>query len=71
MDKLTKLVSLQNKQLLETIANKMIDDDKEKKDFIEKYHKYNYHVLKVSRNEDLLKYSYQRIINIQNSFNFK
>jgi hypothetical protein len=69
MEKLTKLVSLQNKQLLETIANKMIEDDEEKKIFIEKYNKYNYHKLRVSKNDDLLKYSYNRIINIQSAFN--
>ena len=68
MDKITKLVCLQNKQLLETIANKMIDDDHEKKMFIERYHKYNYHILRVSRNDDLLKHSYNRIINIQSTF---
>ena len=51
------------------IAEDKFDNENDKKTFIEKYHKYNYHVLKVSRNDDILKYSYNRIINIQNTFN--
>lgn len=69
MDKLTKIINIQNKNLLNIIAEDKFNDDDDKKNFIEKYHKYNYHLLKVSRNDDLLKYSYNRIINIQNTFN--
>tara|TARA_B100000900_G_scaffold411912_1_gene432571 strand:- start:130 stop:342 length:213 start_codon:yes stop_codon:yes gene_type:complete len=68
MDKITKLISIQNKNLLDSIANDMFDSEKDKLEFINKYHKYNYHVLKVSKNDKLLKYSFNRIVNIQNAF---
>tara|TARA_Y100000389_G_scaffold179600_1_gene193812 strand:- start:254 stop:466 length:213 start_codon:yes stop_codon:yes gene_type:complete len=68
MEKITKLISIQNKNLLESISDHMFDSNKDKLEFINKYHKYNYQVLKVSKNDKLLKYSFNRIINIQSAF---
>lgn len=68
MEKITKLISIQNKNLLNSIANDMFDSEKDKLEFINKYHKHNYHVLKVSKNDKLLKYSFNRIVNIQSAF---
>ena len=68
MDTLHKIISLQNATLLKRIAESKYDNIDEIKAFIDKYNKHNYHVLKISKNDDLLKYSYNRIINIQNAF---
>lgn len=65
MDTLNKVISLQNLILLKKIAENKYDNSDDVKNFIDKYHKYNYHVLKVSKNDKLLEYSYNRIINIQ------
>lgn len=65
MDTLNKIISLQNLILLKKIAENKYDNSDDVKNFIDKYHKYNYHVLKVSKNNKLLEYSYNRIINIQ------
>ena len=69
MDKLNKIVSYQNHILLKKIADSKFDNSNDVNNFIEKYHKYNYHLLKVSKNDKLLEYSFNRIINIQNAFN--
>ncbi len=68
MDTLNKIISLQNMILLKQIAESKYDNPDDIQSFIDKYHKYNYHVLKVSKDDKLLEYSYKRIINIQNAF---
>lgn len=68
MDKLSEIVSFQNYELLKNIAESKFNDKVEIEKFINKYHKYNYHVLKVSKDDQLLEYSYNRIINIQTAF---
>jgi len=69
MDTLNKIVSYQNHILLKKIADSKFNNSNDVNNFIEKYHKYNYHMLKVSKNDKLLEYSFNRIINIQNAFN--
>ena len=68
MDKITKLISIQNIQLLNRISDDKFTNDIDKQEFINKYHKYNYHVTKISKDKQILKYYFDRIINIQKKF---
>ena len=64
MDKLINLIEIQNNILLNKIANDKFKTDEEKRAFINKYSKHNFHIVKVTRNDYLLKYSMNRINNI-------
>jgi len=64
MNRVVDIISIQNKILLSNIADQMFDNDLDKNIFIEKYHKYNFHVVKVSKNKNLLNHSFKRIVNI-------
>jgi hypothetical protein len=68
MDKIIHLISIQNVQLLNRICDDKFTNDIDKLEFINKYHKYNYHVTEISKDKKILKYYFNRIINIQKKF---
>jgi hypothetical protein len=56
MDKcLYELVSIQNKILLQHIADAIYNTDKEKAMFINKYNKKNYTYIKIIKNNNIIK----------------
>lgn len=52
---LCELVSIQNKILLQHIADAIYDTDKEKTMFINKYNKKNYTYIKIIKNDNIIK----------------
>jgi hypothetical protein len=52
---LCELVSIQNKILLQHIADAIYDTDKEKAMFINKYNKKNYTYIKIIKNDNIIK----------------
>jgi uncharacterized protein YktA (UPF0223 family) len=45
MDILKDIINIQNLELLQRIANDMYNDDVDKQDFIDKYHKKNFSII--------------------------
>ncbi len=58
-DFFSELVCIQNKLLLQTIASYKFTEETEQREFIERYHKLNYHKVKVARDPQLYR-SYKR-----------
>jgi len=53
---LQNIIQIQNKILLEKIADYKFKNDNEKKNFIEKYNKINYHYFKTTKTNPIYNY---------------
>mgnify|MGYP003388756572 FL=1 len=65
MDIFTNIVRIQNKLLLEKIADIKFTEDIDKQKFIDCYFKRNYHIVKITRKTNLLK-TYEKKIKMLN-----
>lgn len=52
MDILKDIIYAQNKELLTRMANDLYNDDDQKEEFIQKYHKLNYCIITVSKKDN-------------------